>query len=326
MELRDDVPRVARTMTDLSLDQLRVLVTVVDTGSLSAAARKLRRAQSTVSYAIASLEERLGVILFDRSGYRPTLTPQGNAIVGEARAVLSGVDRLSSVASRMDTRRVEAKLRVAIDNLLVNDELAQTLAPFAQRFTATQLVLRSESARSAMQLLLSGDVDLAIHVRLPEAPSVLSQEPIGSIALVHVVAPKHPLAAHPGVISASVLRQHVQLVLSDRDPDAFKERDQGVAGGPTWRFMDMQLRLAALRAGAGYGSMPAWTAQPELRAGRLVRVALSVPLPEPLTVVASRQATRALGPAARWLVESVSAAIPPVRHEKSPKRAKRTER
>lgn len=310
-------------MTDLSLDQLRVLVTVVDTGSLSAAARKLHRAQSTVSYAIASLEERLGVILFDRAGYRPTLTPQGTAIVGEARAVLSGVDRLSSVASRMDTRRVEARLRVAIDNLLLNDELAQVLVPFSHRFPATQLLLRSESSRSATQLLLSGDVDLAFHVLVPDSPSVLSQSPIAKIALIHVVAPKHPLASHNGVVPESVLRQHVQLVLSDRDPDAFKERDLGVAGGPTWRFMDMQLRLSSLRAGAGYGSLPLWSAQPELRAGRLVRVSLALPLPEPLTVVASRQATRAFGPAARWLVDALSAAIPPLRTEKSAKRARR---
>jgi DNA-binding transcriptional LysR family regulator len=307
---------------DLSIDQLRVLVTVVDTGSLSAAARKLRRAQSTVSYAISSLEERLGVILFDRAGYRPTLTPQGSAIVSEARAVLSGVDRLSSVASRMDTRRVEARLRVAIDNLLVNDELAQVLAPFAHRFNATQLVLRAESARSAAQLVLSGDVDLALHVQLPDGASALAQEPIGQIALVHVVAPKHPLASHAGVIPTSVLRQHVQLVMSDRDPEAFKEKDLGVAGGPTWRFMDMELRIAALRAGAGYGSLPVWTAQPELRAGRLVRVSLGLPLPDPLPVAVSRKGSRALGPAARWVVETVSAAIPPVRAAKAKKGAK----
>lgn len=298
-------------MIDLSLDQLRVLVTVVDTGSLSAAARKLRRAQSTVSYAISSLEERLGVILFDRAGYRPTLTPQGMAIVGEARAVLDGVDRLSSVASRMDTRRVEAKLRVAIDNLLINDELARVLAPFSHRFTATQLVLRAESARSAHQLVLAGECDLAFHVRIDDAPTVLAYEPLGHIELVHVVAPKHPLASHSGVIPTSLLRQHVQLVMSDRDPDAFRMKDLGVAGGATWRFMDMDFRLASLRAGAGYGSMPLWTAQPELRAGRLVRVSLGLALPDPLPIVASRQGSRTLGPAARWVVDAIAAAIPP---------------
>lgn len=57
-----------------SLDQLRVLVTIVDTGSFSAAGRKLRRAQSAISQAIAALETMQDVALFDRSGYKPRLT------------------------------------------------------------------------------------------------------------------------------------------------------------------------------------------------------------------------------------------------------------
>jgi len=52
----------------LSLDQLRVLVTIADLGSFSAAARKLRRAQSAISQAVATLEALQGVRLFDRSG------------------------------------------------------------------------------------------------------------------------------------------------------------------------------------------------------------------------------------------------------------------
>ena len=49
-----------------TLDQLRVFLTVVETGSFAAAARKLNRATSVVSYSIANLEAQLGVSLFDR--------------------------------------------------------------------------------------------------------------------------------------------------------------------------------------------------------------------------------------------------------------------
>ena len=51
----------------LSLDQLRVFVQVADSGSFLAAARKLSRAQSAVSYAIATLEDQLGVLLLKLS-------------------------------------------------------------------------------------------------------------------------------------------------------------------------------------------------------------------------------------------------------------------
>src|SRR5215467_1014875 len=58
-----------------SLDQLQVFLTVVETGSFAAAGRKLGRANSAVSYAIANLEQQLGVQLFDRDRTRkPMLT------------------------------------------------------------------------------------------------------------------------------------------------------------------------------------------------------------------------------------------------------------
>ncbi len=55
----------------LTLDQLRVLVTIADTGSFSAASRELRRAQSAISQAVANLEGLQGVELFDRQGHAP---------------------------------------------------------------------------------------------------------------------------------------------------------------------------------------------------------------------------------------------------------------
>ena len=54
----------------LSLDQMQVLLTVVDTGSFAAAGRKLGRATSAISYAIDTLESQLGLELFDRDSRR----------------------------------------------------------------------------------------------------------------------------------------------------------------------------------------------------------------------------------------------------------------
>ena len=78
-----------------SLDQLKVFLTVVETGSFAAAGRRLRRATSAVSYSVANLEQQLGVSLFDRERTRkPTLTKAGAAVLTEARTVSLGVDKL----------------------------------------------------------------------------------------------------------------------------------------------------------------------------------------------------------------------------------------
>jgi DNA-binding transcriptional LysR family regulator len=78
----------------LTLDQMRSFVAVAEVGSLRAAAGRLSRVQSAVSHAIANLEVRLGVALFDRSARRPRLTPEGQALLADARAVLLKVDTM----------------------------------------------------------------------------------------------------------------------------------------------------------------------------------------------------------------------------------------
>ena len=83
----------------ISLDQLRAFIAAVDEGSFSAAARRLNRAQSAVSELVAGLEGQLGVALFDRSGRYPKLTPQGIALLADARVVIAGVDGLKARAS-----------------------------------------------------------------------------------------------------------------------------------------------------------------------------------------------------------------------------------
>jgi DNA-binding transcriptional LysR family regulator len=78
-----------------SVDQLLVLLTVVEEGSFTAAARRLQRATSAISYAIDTLETQLGLPLFDRGTTRkPKLTHVGQAIVSEAKAVARSVDTL----------------------------------------------------------------------------------------------------------------------------------------------------------------------------------------------------------------------------------------
>src|ERR1700689_4746230 len=74
-------------MDALTLDQIRVFLSVVDEGSFPKAAKSLQRAQSAVTYAIRKLEAEIGVPLFDRSAYRSVLTPPGRALLTRARRI-----------------------------------------------------------------------------------------------------------------------------------------------------------------------------------------------------------------------------------------------
>ena len=78
----------------MTLDQLRILVAVAETGSFSAAARKLGRVQSAISQSVQSLETTLGIPLFDRDGKVPKLNDAGRALLGDAQQLIRGAETL----------------------------------------------------------------------------------------------------------------------------------------------------------------------------------------------------------------------------------------
>ncbi len=97
-----------------NLDQLRVFITVVEAGSFSGAARRLNRAQSVVSYAVANLEAQLGVPLFERGKRRPQLTPAGEVVFADARKLDMLMGQLQAKTTGLKGG-VEAELSLAVD-------------------------------------------------------------------------------------------------------------------------------------------------------------------------------------------------------------------
>ena len=81
-----------------SPEALTAFVETVAAGSFSAAARRLRKSQSTVSTSIANLEADLGFELFDRSARQPVLTAQGEQVLGYVQAILAASTRLDELA------------------------------------------------------------------------------------------------------------------------------------------------------------------------------------------------------------------------------------
>ena len=101
-----------------SIDQLLVLLTVSEAGSFTAAAKRLGRATSAISYAIDKLERQLDLSLFDRGTTRkPRLTQQGEAIVSEARAVAHSIETLRArVRGFLDG--LESEVSLVVDSML----------------------------------------------------------------------------------------------------------------------------------------------------------------------------------------------------------------
>ena len=117
-----------------TIDQLKVFLRVVEAGSFAAAAKRLGRAVSAISYAIATLEQQLGIALFDRQGSRtPALTKAGVAVLAKARIVAVGVDDLRA-SVRALLGGVEAEVTLVVDVMLPSVRLVDAVQAFEATF------------------------------------------------------------------------------------------------------------------------------------------------------------------------------------------------
>ena len=261
-----------------SLDQLAVFLAVVETGSFAAAARRLRRATSAVSYAIANLEQQLGVQLFDRDqARRPALTEAGAAVLSEARSVSVGVDNLRAKAKGL-LDGLEAEVALAVDVMLPTARLVDAMRAFEVTFPTVTLRLYVEALGAVTQLVHSGIADIGISGVDATLPGI-ERIKAGGVELVPVAAPSHPLAA--GCAHA---------------------RDFSVIGVRTWLLADLGSKHALLLAGIGWGNMPEPMVRDDLSAGRLKWLSLSEWSGGFYAFHAIYRTDTPPGPAAAWMI------------------------
>ncbi|NRA54083.1 MAG: LysR family transcriptional regulator [Gammaproteobacteria bacterium] len=195
-----------------NLDHLRMFVTVVETGSFSACARKLSKAQSAVSQGIANLEVDLATLLFDRSTRKPTLTVKGQQLLSHAQAVLKQAHEMETVALALDNNE-EAGLVIALDDALLIPQLQQLLSDFSLRFCATTLTIKTTTSQNVATLIQAQQADIGLMFSDLSFPQALDLCYLGGVDFVAVVSRNHPLAANETISTADLIG-HRQLVIS----------------------------------------------------------------------------------------------------------------
>jgi DNA-binding transcriptional LysR family regulator len=293
-----------------TLDQLRAFIAVAETGSFSRAAEALGRAQSVVSYTIANLEAQLGCALFERARRRPVLTEAGRAMLVDARRVELMMREMRARADGL-TGGLEGEVSLAVDVMYPSAKLVAVLQAFAREFPTVALNLQMEALGGVLKLVLDGESGLGISGPRESWPDSIEAIAAGAVHLAPVAAPCHPLAQLKGTIALAALREHTQLVLSDRSR-LTEGRNFGVYATRTWRLGDLDAKHRLLLAGLGWGSMPEHIVDPDLAAGTLVRLRLSDRNPTHAFygfALIHRVDARS-GPATRWLVERFAASAP----------------
>ena len=286
----------------VTLDQLRTFIAAAETGSFSAAGRKLRRAQSVVSQTLANLELQLGVKLFDRRGRYPQLTDEGRSLLVDAQRVAAEMDGFKARA-RTISEGLEPELAVVIDVVYPMSALTKAVGMFRSTYPSIPLRLYVESLGAALQPVLERRCRIGVVGTLPTVPEEVQSEPLLDVPFVSVVAPTHPLATVRGLIRRAEVIKHVQLVLTDRS--ALSEgQDFGVLSPQTWRIADLGAKRAFLKAGFGWGQMPLGIVEKDIDDGELVKIRVDGARPRTqfLTMHSAYRKDTPPGPAGRAFI------------------------
>lgn len=258
-------------MSAYSLDQFLVFIAVVDCGGFAAAARKLGRAQSAVTYAIRALEEQTGLVLFDRAHYRPRLTDAGRALLPRARLLVEDLDDFHRQAEGF-AHGVEAAVSLVVNEFVDQGLIIGALDSLRHVYPSVRVRLAIKPFGEDIAMVRAGQVALGVVATTASLGNEFEARQLVDQTLVAVAAPGHPLAAIRGPVGLGQLRGQMQIVWTRDITTLTDSTDLGVHALDAWHVTDLDVKLRMLRAGVGWGSMPAHLVREDLAAGRLCQL------------------------------------------------------
>ncbi len=243
---------------------LPIFVSVADAGSISVAARLLGLPKSSISRGIAALEGALGVQLFHRTTRKLAVTTAGRTFYDRVRPlVLSLKDLAGGLPEQDDEPSGELRVSAPIDMAL--SWLVDAIAEFAALHPAIRLDVRPTNRY--VDIVAEG-FDVSLRVGRKLADSSLIARRLADLVMAIYASPAY-IAQHGEPRTADQLASHdwvSAMRQSALPPELMLSREPRVATD------DLMFACGAIKRGIGLGLLPTFLAQPDVAAGRLVRV------------------------------------------------------
>ena len=265
----------------MTLEQLRIFVAVAEREHVTAAARALNLTQSAVSNAVAALETRHDVRLFDRVGRGIVLNEAGRVFLAEARGVLARAEAAEAALTDLGALR-RGRLGIFASQTIARYWLPARLIGFHARYPEVELDVVAGNTREAASAVREGGAELGFVEGEIDDPA-LSQQVVGVDQMVLVAAPAHPLADGRRITAAALAdatwlmreagsgtRSTLEAALAGAGVDA-------AALHVAMTLPANEALLAAAEAGAGIAALSESVAADALEAGRLVRARFDLP-------------------------------------------------
>ncbi len=281
------------------LDELQVFLAILDTGSMAAAAHKLRRSASSVTRTLATLEERVGARLFERSTRRLTATSEGLSLADGARRLLADYDTAIREHGSSTPRGL---LRVTAPMVFGRRHVAPVVTRFLMRYPDIQvdLVLADRNVD-----LIDNGIDVALRIGTLDNSGLVARQ-LGTVQRVTLASPGYlerrgepgmpeELAGHELILGTAVRGLAEWRYRTE-------EGEQVVRFTPRLQMNEVEGVLHAAREGFGIARALSYQAAPDLEAGTLRRV-LSPYEPEAVPVQLVFPGARHMAPRVRAFVD-----------------------
>ncbi len=206
----------------MNLEQLKYVVEIADTGSISAAAENLLVSQPNISQSIRSLEEELNIKIFTRSrqGSRPTESSE--FFIQKARMILHQVNELKKIVQIQNSSLQGSLSVIAIPSFSLTI-LPKTLGAFNNRYSDVQIELSENGSMYATQCVLDEKADLAlisIEKNTQSDPGI-SFEPLISSKTIAFVGKHSPLANKKEISIKEIFQYPVILLNKGYSTESF---------------------------------------------------------------------------------------------------------
>jgi DNA-binding transcriptional LysR family regulator len=265
----------------MTLEQLRIFVTVAKHEHVTRAARELKLTQSATSAAIAALETRHATRLFDRVGRRIVLTEAGRLFLVEAKAVLARAAAAETVLADLAGLK-RGTLLLAASQTVANYWLPPIIHRYRTRYPGIAVKLAIGNTEQVSALVREGSAALGFIEGDIDDPA-LAVVPVAEDELVLVVAPDHPWTRSRPEPQKEFRTAHWILREQGSGTRSIFEAALPQLGVDP-HDLDIVLELpsneavrAAVEAGAGVTVISRLVVESALRAGSLVTVAVDLP-------------------------------------------------
>ncbi|BBD96799.1 LysR family transcriptional regulator [Sphingobium amiense] len=265
----------------MTLEQLRLFVEVAEREHVTAAARALNLTQSAVSNAIAALETRHGVQLFDRVGRGIVVNETGRQFLIEARQVLARAGQAEAALNDLAGLR-RGTLTLFASQTVAGYWLPRRMVAFREAYPGIDLHLRIGNSEQAERAIIEGVAELGFIEGEIDEPR-LHQSVVDEDRMVVLVPPDHPwnrdtplsaaeLPTQPWVLreKGSGTRSSLEAAMTAQgvDPALLK---------PAMTLPSNECVLGAAEAGAGATALSESVARAALATGTLVTAPIVLP-------------------------------------------------